>query len=137
VTNGGTAFVALLGFISILVLTAVSGSAGYVTLAIVDDFFVRRNIRNPTKGWTSVIFWLFNLFLSMSLLGAEVKALYSSSNGDDIEPFTRHLWVAFTSITSIEFGDTYKPYESFRQIDMFYIPFVMLLGCFVCLTISS
>jgi len=136
VTNGGTAFVALLGFISILVLTAVSGSAGYVTLAIVDDFFVRRNIRNPTKGWTSVIFWLFNLFLSMSLLGAEVKALYSSSNGDDIEPFKHYLWFAFTSITSIEFGDTYKPYESFRQIDMFYIPFVMLLG-FVCLAISS
>lgn len=131
VTKEGIAFVALLGFISILAFTAVSGAAGYVTLAIVDDFFIRRNMQRLTKGWTSVIFWLFNLLISMCLLGA-VKALYAHTRDEVVDPYSRDVWFAYTSITTIGFGDIYIPHETVSQRDMFYLPFPMLLG-FVCL----
>lgn len=123
--------VSLLGFLSILAFTAVSGSAGYVTLAIVDDMFIRHNMKRLTEGWVSVLFWLFNLFLSLILL-AEFKDLWELINNEDRGSFSTHLWFSLTSITTVGLGDTYIPHETFSQQGMFFIPFAMLFG-FVCL----
>jgi len=131
VTDGGKVLVSLLGFLSILAFTALSGSAGYIMLSIVDDMFIRHNMKRLTKGWVSVLFWLFCLFLSMILL-AELKDLTEVLNNVDRGSFSMHLWFSLISITTVGLGDAYIPHETFHQQDMFFFPLLMLVG-FVCL----
>lgn len=70
VSDGGRILVATLGFVSILAFTFVSGAVGHVTLAIVDDFFLRCkykrfSLERLTKGWSAVLFWFGMVFVSL------------------------------------------------------------------------
>jgi len=132
VTGGGRMFVMLLGFISILAFGAVSGAAGYVSLIITDDFFKRCNMTKMIKGWGAVLFWLCLLLLSL-LAVALISGLYMDIRGNPRPPLADLYWFAFNSITTIGLGDISVPHETFRQVDMFYIPLLMLFG-FVAFT---
>ena len=69
-TAGGKILVVILGFISILAFTFVSGAVGHVTLTIIDDFFrrfkyKRLKMKHLSEGWLSVLFWLTMLVISL------------------------------------------------------------------------
>ena len=72
--------VVILGFISILAFTFVSGAVGHVTLTIIDDFFrrfkyKRLKMKHLSEGWPSVLFWLTMLVISLFGL-ARVKLMF-------------------------------------------------------------
>jgi len=60
---GGKALVYTLGFISILLFAAVNANAGYVSLAVADDFFRKRKLKSLTKGIGASTFWLGAYFV--------------------------------------------------------------------------
>lgn len=127
-TGGGQSFVVLLGFISILAFAAVAGASGHVALAIIDDVFIRLKMERLTKGWISLLFWISMIVLSM-LCVAGISSAYTHSRYDgDVQPMGQLLWFAFITISTVGLGDIHIPHDAFRQRDMFYIPFALLLG---------
>lgn len=117
-----------LGFISILVFTAMSSAAGYVCLVIADDFFVSVKLEKLTKGWMSVLFWFFILWLWILFL-AEMYAIYDNAKyGVGSGSFTILIWWAYISVTTVGLGDYHIPHDTFLLKDMFYIPLFMLMG---------
>jgi len=130
VTKGGRSLVFTMGFFSILAFTAVIGKAAYVLLSIVEDVFIRVHMPQVTDGWTSVAIWLFITFLWMLVIGESYLEYCERRGYDDYSQYDTFdaFWFGFNSVTTVGLGDFYIEHTNFRQTDMFYIPFGILLG---------
>ena len=115
-----------IGFISILAFTSVIGSSAYVILSITDAFFKRRNWKFFMKGWGSVLLWFCIFVLWLCVIAAFTGIYLDVENGP--KSFGDKFWFAFISVTTVGFGDYYFHHDRFHQVDMLYIPLLMLLG---------
>jgi len=130
-THQGRAMVATLGFFCILVFTAVSTQAGYVSLAVADDFFKHHGLNRLRSGYTAVLFWLalYHLWNLLIAYIALTWTTYKALNGNNDFMFLPDaFWFAFITSTTVGFGDYFFPHEIFKFYDMFYIPPILLIG---------
>mmetsp|Transcript_6216 Transcript_6216/g.9419 ORF Transcript_6216/g.9419 Transcript_6216/m.9419 type:complete len:563 (+) Transcript_6216:86-1774(+) len=133
-TNEGRLLVYFMGFLSILLFSAVMGHAGSVLLTIVDDWFNRVGLKRLTQGIVAAIFWLIVLLLWMLLI-ATIYWLYAKGHFGQYIKLDEYgfllddaYWYAFISVTTIGFGDYYLAHDTVRPRDMFYNPLIMLMG---------
>lgn len=131
VTVGGRLMVYILGFISILLFTSVSAQAGYVSLAVADDFFKYYKMNFLTRGIGASLFWfivyqLLNWLISFIAL----EWAHSRSLEDSRPDMTRAdaFWFAYITTTTVGFGDYSFPHEIFFVPDMIYVPLCLLVG---------
>ncbi len=115
-----------LGFLSIMGFTTCIGSASYVGLCIVDDFFQRFKIRKLVDGAFAALFWLTMFWIGILSIAA-LAHVYREVRYETL-PFIDLIWFSFVSITTVGFGDIHVPHERFRYVDFLYIPTCMLLG---------
>eukprot|EP00550_Attheya_septentrionalis_P007065 CAMPEP_0198281060 /NCGR_PEP_ID=MMETSP1449-20131203/1070_1 /TAXON_ID=420275 /ORGANISM="Attheya septentrionalis, Strain CCMP2084" /LENGTH=504 /DNA_ID=CAMNT_0043976691 /DNA_START=143 /DNA_END=1657 /DNA_ORIENTATION=- len=137
VTAGGRAMVYTLGFVSIILFTAIIGRAGYAVLQIVDDG-LRRCERQKNKvvqklgvikrGVPSVLFWMALLILWI-LFVAEIAIWYNDARrvNSDLS-LSDAMWWSYISTTTVGFGDFYIQPDVFLARDMFYIPLLLLIS---------
>jgi len=129
-TESGRAMVFTLGFLSILLFGAVNGQAGYVSLAIADDFFRRHNLKFLTKGMGASIFWIcayafWNLFISGIVMS---WAHFRSGETIGLGELGHTYWFAYISTTTVGFGDFYLKHEVVTYPDLLYLPPIILFG---------
>lgn len=130
-TEGGRVMVYTLGFISILLFTSISAQAGYVSLAIADDFFNYYKLKFLTRGFGASLFWfavyhLWNLLISSIVLNWSDKRYLAASRPDMSS--SDGFWMAYISTTTVGFGDFFFPHEIIFINDMFYVPVCLLIG---------
>lgn len=129
-SDAGRALIYTLGFISILLFAAVNAKAGYVSLAIADDFFRHHHLVPLSTGMGACIFWLCAYFLWNTVLAGMVIiwANLRSSPESSMKHMQNAYWFAFITTTTVGFGDYHLPHEITYGVDMIYTPFVTLLG---------
>jgi len=131
VTNGGRAMVTILGFLCILLFTAVSTQAGYVSLAVADDFFKHHGMNRLQSGGASAVFWfvlyhLWNLVIAYIAIGWTNNRALNRDN--DFMFLDDAFWFAVITSTTVGFGDYFFPHEIFMWYDMLYVPPILLIG---------
>ncbi len=127
-TPEGKRLVMSLGFFSILAFSSCIGSAAFVTLCIVEDFFKRiKMLRRMTEGALSAIFWFFSLSIWIVIVAAISDAYVKSKVGTNF-PFFDHVWFSYISIMTVGFGDYHIFHEGFLHENMLYIPVLLLMG---------
>jgi hypothetical protein len=127
-TLEGKRLVMSLGFFSILAFTSCIGSAAFVTLCIVEDFFKRiKMLRRMTEGALSAFFWYFSLIIWIVIVAAISDAYVRAFLRLDMT-FRDHMWFSYISITTVGFGDRYVNHEGFLHENMLYIPVLLLIG---------
>jgi hypothetical protein len=127
-TPEGKRLVVSLGFFSILAFTSCIGSAAFVTLCIVEDFFKRiKMLRRMTEGALSAFFWYFSLIIWIVIVAAISDAYVRAFLRLDMT-FRDHMWFSYISITTVGFGDRYVNHEGFLHENMLYIPVLLLIG---------
>jgi len=127
---GGKSMVYTLGFVSILLFAAVNANAGYVSLAVADDFFQKRKLKSLTKGMGASVFWLgayfvWNLVISFITMAV---AKYRGSKDSEYLVFSNAYWFSYITTTTVGFGDYHIPHETTYPVDFIYIPFMILIG---------
>ncbi len=135
VTVQGRSLVYLMGFVSILLFSAVLGYASSVSLTIVDDFFERVKLKQLTQGVAAAFFWLAIFWLWLLVI-AEIYWLWTEHHYGmffvegpfEGFKFSDAYWFAFISVTTVGFGDYYFPHDLFRAVDLFYNPLLILIG---------
>lgn len=129
-TPGGRALVYILGFVSILVFTALIGKAGHVCIVITDDFFERRRLlKRLSKGITACLFWFSVLCLWLLVIaGVAISYTDKRTGGALRAALNNAFWFSFVSITTVGFGDFYVDHTLFLPRDMFYVPLCFLVG---------
>lgn len=126
-TSGGRLLVYILGFLSILVFTALIGQAGYICVTVFDDAFLRLKLKRLVRGPLSILFWLCTLILWM-LVVAGIFIWWAKKRDDYDLPLKDSYWFTFISTTTVGLGDIYIPPDLFKAADMFFIPFLFLIG---------
>jgi hypothetical protein len=130
VTMGGRALVVVMGFVSILLFSAVMGHAGYIMVTIVDDFFTQFGMKRFLEGIISVLFWSVMLLLWLfAYAGLAYAYTYEHWGQFDIDyRFVDAFWFAYISVTTIGFGDLYIRHDVAKPIDMLVTPLFFLAG---------
>lgn len=121
-TRGGRALIYTLGFMSVLIFTALIGKAGYICLTIADDFFLRfRRLKPLSKGVMACVFWFAILCLWLLVLSGVGLAFARNRSPETLDQpsLNNAFWFSFISISTIGFGDLHIPHSSFLPRDMF------------------
>ena len=126
-TSGGRLLVYTMGFLSILVFTALIGQAGYICITVFDDAFLRLKLRRLVHGPVSILFWLCSLILWM-LVVAGIFISWAKNRANYDFPLKDSYWFTFISTTTVGLGDISIPPDLFRAADMFFIPLLFLIG---------
>jgi len=102
VTPGGRALVYTLGFISILIFTALIGQAGYVCVVIADDFFIRCRMKRLVDGVVAAFFWLAVLCIWLLVIaGVAMSYTEKRTNGLVSAQLNNAFWFSFVSISTV------------------------------------
>jgi len=126
-TFGGRLLVYIMGFLSILVFTALIGQAGYICVTVFDDAFLRLKLKKLVRGPLSIFFWLCTLLLWM-LVVAGIFIWWAKKRANFKVPLHDSYWFTFISTTTVGLGDMYIPPDLFKAADMFFIPLLFLIG---------
>ena len=116
------------GFLSVIIFTALIGAAGYVFLTIADDFFEIYKLQKLTTGFPSVIFWFLNLIFWILIIAGMFGAYEYVKYGEVANSVEDRIWWAYISVTTVGFGDYYIAHDTFQIVDVWYVPLLMLMG---------
>mmetsp|Transcript_27273 Transcript_27273/g.54546 ORF Transcript_27273/g.54546 Transcript_27273/m.54546 type:complete len:466 (+) Transcript_27273:38-1435(+) len=125
VSVGGRACIYILGFLSVLLFTAVTGEAAFVSLVLFDKC-VSKRVPRLKEGLTAAIFWCFCYFIWNFIIGANIIILYKKNyvNLDLGDAY----WFAYITTTTIGFGDYYPPPLSLHWYSIFVFSGTVLIG---------
>ena len=141
-TSGGRILVYTMGFLSILLFTAIIGKAGYVALVVADDALHRCRWSRLTRGWTAVAVWAAVFILWIGVIAGVAVAwshqrmprlnLPGQEKGSGTERgtllFRDAIWFSYISVATVGFGDIYIPPDTMQGTDMLYLPLIFLTG---------
>ena len=117
VTTGGRTFVALVGFVSIVLFAGILTNSGSIIVVIWEDFVSRtrccRWVRNPMFG-CFVWFWITAGWTFY--LGNQAKRFWKNRGVYDefVTGKWDPAWFAYISTTTVGLGDYYFPPEVVR-----------------------
>jgi len=125
VSDGGRAYVCIIGFLSLLLFAAVTGEAAFVSLVLFDKF-VSKRVPRLKEGLTAAIFWCICYFIWNFIVGANIISIYRK--GSDNLDLKDAYWFAYITTTTIGFGDYYLPPLSLHWYNIFMFSGTVLIG---------
>jgi hypothetical protein len=128
-TASGKALVFTAGFLSIIAFTALIAQAGYIINTIVDDFFIKKRMVYLTQGYMSILFWLMLFVCWVFIFAAMATEQWLDNRFANEQPrYLDKVWFSYVTLTTVGFGDIFIAPVDFRFYDMFYLPFMALVG---------
>ena len=133
-TSMGRTFVYTAGFASILLFFGVVGNAGRIMNMVFDDLLKQISYDWLTAAWLGFIYWCGLYFCWMLLLGYYYTGWNDTYLGVKVDRMDG-FWFAFSSLSTIGFGDFGVQVEVFQVKDFIFYA-LLFMGGFVFLSLG-
>jgi hypothetical protein len=135
ITASGRTLVGLVGYFCILLFSAALNVASEIMMIICDDLCKRMNFEASKNRIISLFFFFVIIgiayFITILLGMNHLILIFGSEVWRDQSQWSDMAWWAYISVTTVGLGDIAPPYESFRFIEVFTMPILMMPGLMV------